>query len=299
MQGKRETIAERGGFQDRVGIGFRPELAEEMLAHRDAIDVFEVIVDPFFFRPRREIRELRRQLEGTPVFAHGVSLGMASSHPTDRRRLDAMARVVGDLAPESWSEHMSFVRAGGVEIGHLSAPPRTAATIDATVANIARATRVVGAAPALENIATLIEPPASTMDELSFVHGILDGTGAPLLLDLHNLHANALNFGYAPSLLLERVSTMKVTAIHVAGGRVLPAPNGEERILDDHLHDVPTPVYRLLEEVAASVAAPLTVIIERDGKYPPFASLLDELAKVRTAIANGRAMGVDRGWLPA
>ncbi len=281
-----------------MGIGFRSELAADMLAHRDAIDVFEVIVDPYFSRARRDVRALRRQLEGTPVIAHGVSLGMASSHPTDRRRLDAMARVVADLAPESWSEHMSFVRAGGVEIGHLSAPPRTQAVLEGTLANVARATRVVGAAPALENIATLIEPPASTMDEPSFVHGILEGSGAPLLLDLHNLHANARNFGRAPSLSLERLSTMNIMAIHVAGGRVIPAPNGEERILDDHLHDVPTAVYRLLEEVAASVAAPLTVIIERDGKYPPFASLLEELANVRSAIARGRAAGVDRGWLP-
>ena len=69
------------------------------------------------------------------------------------------------------------------------------------------------------------------------------------------------------------------------------------RLLDDHLHDVPEAVYGLLAEVAARVASPLTVVLERDGKYPPFASLLAELERVREALRRGRDLGRARGWL--
>jgi len=43
-------------------------------------------------------------------------------------RLDKMARLVEQVRPQFWSEHLAFVRGGGIEIGHLAAPPRIADT---------------------------------------------------------------------------------------------------------------------------------------------------------------------------
>ena len=40
-----------------------------------------------------------------------------------------------------------------------------AATLEGLAANVARARAVVGSAPALENVATLVEPPGSECDE--------------------------------------------------------------------------------------------------------------------------------------
>jgi uncharacterized protein (UPF0276 family) len=58
--------------------------------------------------------------------------------------------------------------------------------------------------------------------------------------------------------------------------------------LADHLHDVTEPVYDLLSELAARTPQPLTVILERDGAYPPMPALLQELASAREALAAGR-----------
>ncbi|HZN93675.1 MAG TPA: DUF692 family protein, partial [Myxococcales bacterium] len=63
---------------------------------------------------------------------------------------------------------------------------------------------------------------------------------------------------------------------------------GERRLLDDHLHDVPAEVYDLLTEAGARAQRPLTVILERDGAYPPFEVLLAQLARAREALAAGR-----------
>ena len=48
------------------------------------------------------------------------------------------------------------------------------------------------------------------------------------------------------------------------------------------------PVYDLLTEVAARAPQPLTVIVERDGAYPPMPALLTELDRTRAALAAGR-----------
>ena len=81
---------------------------------------------------------------------------------------------------------------------------------------------------------------------------------APLLLDLDNLYANAVNFGGDPaSAAIEALSRLPVDhmgAVHIAGGRWLAAGNGcrdEKRWLDDHLHPVPDAVFSMLEELAA------------------------------------------------
>ena len=62
-----------------------------------------------------------------------------------------------------------------------------------------------------------------------------------------------------------------------------------KRYLDDHLHDVPDPVYALLAEVGARVRRPLTVVLERDGRFPPMRHLLWQLDRARAALAEGRA----------
>ena len=61
------------------------------------------------------------------------------------------------------------------------------------------------------------------------------------------------------------------------------------RLLDDHLHDVPDPVYALLEEIGARTEHGLTVILERDGDFPSIECLLNQVDRAREALARGRA----------
>jgi len=287
------TNAWKNPIQDRVGLGWRRELALGILSHLDRIDVVEVIADDLFDAPRDDRRALRTLAAQTTLVLHGVSLGLASSVPVDTKLLEKTARLCEEVRPEYWSEHLAFVRGGGVEIGHLTAPPRTDATIEGAAANLGRARAVVGAAPLVENIATLIDPPGSDYDEIGWINRIIDSSPGDLLLDLHNLHANATNFGYDAMEFLKRLPAERIVAAHLAGGTWVEAL-GERRLLDDHLHDVPDPVYQLLRELAAMVPHPLTVILERDGAYPPIETLLRQLDRAREALAAGRSRQFDR-----
>ena len=279
--------------RDRVGLGWRPELAAGIFAQRDRIDIVEVVADDYFEAPESDLSALRTLRAQLPITLHGVTAGMASVLPVEQARLDGMARVVEHCRPEFWSEHLAFVRAGEIEIGHLAAPVRNQETLEGTLRNLARARQTVGSMPALENVATLIDPPGSEINEAEWIAALLAAEPSlKLLLDLHNVYANSVNFGFDPSAFLASIPLDRVRAIHIAGGKILepdPAdPQKKEYLLDDHLHPVPDPVYDLLTEVAARSQEPLTVILERDGEYPPMAELLDELDAARTAITRGR-----------
>jgi uncharacterized protein (UPF0276 family) len=277
---------------DRFGLGWRAELAAGILSNLGELDVLEVMADDFFSAGRRELRAMQTLAAQAPVVLHGVSLGLSSSAPVDSARLEKFARVVNAIQPDFWSEHLAFVRSDGLEIGHLAAPPRTDETIEGSCRNLERAARVIGTRPLVENIATLIDPPGSKLDEAGWVSGILQSGNCELLLDLNNLYANAVNFGWSPVEFLGRIPFERVTAVHLAGGKWIAASTGEERLLDDHLHDVPEEVYGLLTEVGARARRPLTVILERDGAFPPFEQLLRQLDRARDALAAGRLRAV-------
>ena len=82
--------------------------------------------------------------------------------------------------------------------------------------------------------------------------------------------------------------------LHIAGGKPVRAPydglGGGLRVLDDHCHDVPDPVYALLRELGRRAPQPLTVLLERDGAFPRFSHLLAQLEHARVALAEGRAL---------
>jgi uncharacterized protein (UPF0276 family) len=287
-------------LRDRVGMGWRPHLAAGIFDALDRIDILEVIAEDYLDASRKQRQAVAIMARNVPLHIHGVGLGLAGAEEVSGKRLDRLARLINGVAPEAWSEHLAFVRAGGVEIGHLAAPPRTPASVDNAIANLRKAARIVGAMPSMENIATLIDPPWSTLSEQTWIAEIAAGSGCGLLLDLHNLHANATNFSFDPLEFLSAIPLARIECIHIAGGKWISSPDGSRQyLLDDHLHAVADPVYDLLAEVAARAAQPLTVILERDGAYPPMPVLLEELARARAALQRGREQQAQGHATPA
>ena len=274
-------MAER---RHRVGIGWRPELAAAIFSNLDRTDVVEVLADSYFKAPRRELDALRALAEQVPVQLHGVGLGIASAYGVDTARLDKIARLIEHIRPAGWSEHLAFVRAAGIEIGHLAMPPRTAQTVEQTVRNVETARAVTGTVPALENIATLFDPPMSTLTEADWSRQILEGAQAPMLFDLHNLYANAVNARRDPLADLATFPLERVRGVHLSGGMWISHDGGERRLLDDHVHSPPVEVFELLRALESRTTGSFDVVLERDGHYPSFDVMLGELAEARAAL---------------
>lgn len=272
---------------DQVGLGWRGELAPHILTHLDQIDIVEVILDSYLDQSKASWRSLQTLSKQVYTIYHGVGLGIASSFPLNKKKLNQFARIIDFLNPQIWSEHLAFVRAKNIEIGHLAAPPRNLETIQKCLENLELVKQVIGQLPALENIATLIDPPNSSMSEGEWTSNIIYRSESNMLLDLHNLYSNAVNFGFNPIDYLNTFPLNKVQIVHLSGGHFINEPRGfkssptGQRLLDDHIHDIPKEVYNLLYELRKKVDQKLLVIIERDGSYPEFAILLDQIKQVR------------------
>jgi uncharacterized protein (UPF0276 family) len=137
----------------------------------------------------------------------------------DRRRLNHLAALAKRLDAPFVSEHIAFVRAEGIEAGHLLPVARTRQSLQILTENVSLAQERLPVPLALEHVAALVEWPKAEMDEAAFVCELLKRAGAQLLLDLSNLYANAHNHDYDAVEALGRFPLHRIAYVHVGGGR--------------------------------------------------------------------------------
>jgi uncharacterized protein (UPF0276 family) len=272
-----------GGGDLGVGLGLRDELAPALLAHRDRVDFVEIIGEHFFEATREGRRRLSVIADRFPVVVHTIGLSLGSEAPPPARYVDALARLVADTSAAWFGDHLCYTRAGGVDVGHLAPLPRTEEAIGALARNVAVVRERVAGTMLVENVAYLVDPPGSEMDDAEFTARALEATGCDLLLDLTNLHANATNHGFDPYAWLDRVPLDRVVQVHVTGGHWRHG-----RLVDSHSAATPDDVWKLLEHVAARTRV-RAVLLERDERIPPIGELLDELDRAREALRAGEA----------
>jgi uncharacterized protein (UPF0276 family) len=263
-----------------IGHGWRPGLAPfiEAAVDRGELGFVEVLAE--HVNPRRlppELVALRDR--GRPIVAHGLGLSLGGAARPSRRRLRHLAECAEALHAPLVSEHLAFVRAGGLDSGHLLPVPRSRDALEVVCRNVAIAQYELPVPLALENIAALIEWPGPGYSEAGFLSEIVERTGASLLVDVANLHANARNHGTDPVAFLERIPLDHLAYVHVAGG---VERGGFYR--DTHRHAVPPPVLDLLGNLCARTTTPPGVLIEWDGAFPPAADLDTELTAVASVL---------------
>jgi uncharacterized protein (UPF0276 family) len=267
-----------------VGIGWRRELAL-FIDRAPDLGFVEVLAEhlPASGPLPRSLERLRDR--GVPVVIHGVSLGLGGAEPPDPRRLERLARLAEALGAVCVSEHLAFVRAGGMESGHLLPVPRTDETLEVLAENVRIAEAALPVPLALENVASLFEWPDPAFSEAALLAGVLERTGASLLLDVANLHAHALNHGTDAAAVLATVPRERLAYVHVAGG-----VHRDGLYHDTHAHPLPQGPLDLLTALARRLG-PVPVLLERDDHFPPPAELSAELEALRAALTRGAARG--------
>ncbi|HLL67439.1 MAG TPA: DUF692 domain-containing protein [Micromonosporaceae bacterium] len=258
-----------------VGIGWRPEidLTVERLA---GVDFVEVVAESVCAeRVPASLRRLRAR--GVPVVPHGVTLSLGSAEPPQPDRLRRLAACAVAVQAPLVTEHIAFVRAGGLDAGHLLPVPRTREALNVVVANVRIAQAAMPVPLAVENVAALIGWPCDELTEGQFLAELVERTGVGLLLDVANLYTSQINVGLDPLAALTDLPLEAVAYLHVAGGVL------RDGIWHDtHAHPVPTAVLELLAAVSERIPVP-GVLLERDGAYPGDPELAAELAAIRRA----------------
>jgi uncharacterized protein len=265
-----------------LGIGWRPELALP-IDRRSDLAFVEIVCEDVNPHERLPTPIQRLQRRGVTIVPHGVSLSLGSVEPPDPSRLDALARLAERCAAPLVTEHLAFVRGGGIETGHLLPLPRTQEALALVVANTRIAKAALPVPLALENIATLFDWPGAEIDEAAFLTEVLQQADVLLLLDLENVYANARNLGGDPHAFLDRLPLHRVAYVHVAGGIEC-----DGLYHDTHAHPVPAGVLDLIEDLYGRVSVP-GVMLERDDRFPSDADLNAELDAIAAAMARGAA----------
>jgi len=259
-----------------IGIGWRPEISG-YVAGLPGLRFAEVVAESVHAHGDLPTGLPALLARGVTVVPHGVRLSLGGAEPVEPDRVEHLAAVAERLGAPLVSEHIAFVRAGGVEAGHLLPVPRSREAVDAVVANVKRTQAALSVPIALEPIAALFDWPDDELDEADFLTEILTRTDALLLLDVANVYANARNRGTDPLALLDRLPLERVAYVHVAGG-------AEHQGLyhDTHTDAVPEAVLDLVGALCERLRPP-ALMLERDGDYPPAAELTAELDAIAKA----------------
>ena len=123
------------------------------------------------------------------------------------------------------------------------------------------------------------------MDEWTFVRELARRADCWLLLDVNNVFVSGYNHDFEPQEFLQAIDVDRVVQFHLAGHE----DQGTHKI-DTHDEPVSEEVWTLFAE-AWRRFGPVSTMIERDDKFPPFAELLAELQRAREIAAGVSRIG--------
>jgi uncharacterized protein (UPF0276 family) len=268
-----------------AGLGLRRPLAAALLAApAGAVDFLEVAPENWIGVGGRHGKAFAALAERHPVVCHGLSLSLGGPAPLD---LDFIARLKAFLdrchAP-IYSEHLSWCADAG-HLYDLAPIPFTDEGVRHTAARIAQVQDALGRRIAVENV-SYYAAPWQQMPEIDFINAVLAEADCDLLLDVNNIHVNAVNHGYDALAFLHALPPERARYIHVAG-HFMQAP---DLLVDTHGAAVIDPVWTLLAAAYRHVGV-LPTLLERDFNIPPLPALLDEIGTIRAlqdiALADG------------
>ena len=268
------------------GIGYALREQNRYVLNDPAINAVEITFERAD-DPLRIDRYLGDQ-EFEHVGIHALKLSVASPDAPGRNYLDTLLAIAEENDAESISDHLGFTRDAhnGVEMGHFAPPPFTSAALDATCRNIDLAQTCFARRDRrfyIENIAYLFRFDG-TMTEAEFLWRVLRNTGCGWLLDVTNVYANAVNFGFDPyDFIAEVMPAADRVQLHLAGGFF---DEQAGMYIDSHSEPIPEPVWSLyrhaLDQGRHKINA---VFLERDQNYPDERGWRCEIRQVR-AVAE-------------
>lgn len=263
-----------------VGIGYREQFKSELFLNQSEVDFLEIISDRYLDTNREKQAELELLAAHFPLIPHAINLSLGSAEGLDTDYLIKLAKLIKQLNPPWWSEHLSFTKAGGIDIGHLSPLPYTKEAIAVVCQNIAQIRHYIDAPLILENITYMVNIPGGEMTEAQFIGEIVDRSDCGLLLDITNLYINSTNHGYSIQDFLAQLPLERVVQLHFVGGYC-----HDGILIDSHSQSTPTEVWELMQEVISQTNVN-GIVLERDENIPPFAELATELQQAKTLVTT-------------
>ena len=132
----------------------------------------------------------------------------------------------------------------------------------------------------VENVSSYAEFHASEMTEWEFLSEVSELADCGILLDVNNIHVNAVNHGLDARAWLEAIAPGTVGEIHLAGFESTP-----DGLIDTHGARVSPEVWDLYDSAIARFG-PTPTLVEWDTDIPALSVLLGEAELASAVLAR-------------
>lgn len=190
----------------------------------ELVDVIEVEPQTLWTegsgRDRRIAREALAWLRerDRPLLAHGVGFPVGGTCSPPAEAVAASARSAQELDAVHWSEHLAFNRVGDQFAGFLLPPIQTRAGVEAAVRHIGRYQAASDRPFLIETPTNYLRTSPGDLRDGEYVGLIAERADCGILLDLHNIWANARNGRQPVTAYLKDLPLERVWEVHLAGG---------------------------------------------------------------------------------
>lgn len=283
------TIAETAKLEKRLsnigrlgaGLAHRRELNRSLLDGTPDVDFLEIIAEKYMTGSSVALDALCALGDRYVLVPHGLGLSIATAGRVSSRALQSMRQVCQLTRAPYYSDHLAVTAVPGIDIGHLTPTIYDRNVLQQVISNVNQVQDALGIPFVIENIAETHFIRAGELELPDFMERLTEATGCGLLLDVTNLYINAVNAGRDPIEQALKMPLHTVVQVHLAGGK-----SRGGKLLDTHSEAVPQPVWRLFEALVPRLTQLKAAIIERDGDFPEFSSLLEEVGLARQIMGE-------------
>lgn len=269
-------------LRSTAGIGLRSPHVQRVIATRPLVPFFEVHSENYYVDGGPALAALRRIRADYPLSLHGVGMSLASADPLDLAHVGKLKTLIARVEPALVSEHLCWSAAADRHLNELLPLPYTDEALALACARVTELQDRVGREVAVENISSYLTFAESTIPECEFVAALAQRTGCKLLLDVNNVHVNAVNHGFDADRYIAAIPPDAIIEIHLAGFE----ENGD-CLIDTHGAPVAPDVWALYERTIARIG-PRPTLIEWDTDIPPFDALEREAATAQRILDGYR-----------
>jgi uncharacterized protein (UPF0276 family) len=258
-----------------AGLGLRRSFLGA-LAERppQAVDFYEIAPENWIGMGGLNGRRLRALTERHPFVCHGLSLSIGAPAPLDLHFVRQIKAFLDDHGIRAYTEHLSYCSDDG-HLYDLLPIPFTEEAVHHVAGRVRQVQEILERRIALENV-SYYGAPGQAMSEIDFINAVLDEADCDLLLDVNNIHVNAVNHGYDPCAFLSALPRERIRYGHIAGHYV----EAEDLRVDTHGADVIDPVWDLLDLAYARFGV-FPTLLERDFNIPPLDELVREVDRIK------------------
>ena len=241
-----------------AGLLYNPALTEYLKEHTKQPDYISVIPDMFYTDDPHSSTQRFKEIElwmnemdwlknNYPLVAHNIGFSLASADIFDSAYLMQITDWCKRFNFKWHSDHLSFVKVksqkGSDHNAGMAVPfPYDKEMLDIILSRVQIIQEEIPIPFLLENNVFFIDFPEQEMNEAEFLNTLTAQSQSGILLDIHNVYANAINHNFDAKEFILQLDLSRVVEIHIAGGNEMGG-----FYTDSHAGPCPPEVWNLLD----------------------------------------------------